>query len=101
MEAPRPADVPETLEEKPALSVVPATLTVQELIDKAVRHGFKQSDIVTAARVYHNQPNVYRLTPDQIADLDRRMTARIEKTRLARDQEQPEAKPAARGVKRA
>jgi hypothetical protein len=80
VDTPAKLSVPETLEEKPALAVVPAGLTVQELIDKALRHGFKQSDLVTAARVYHNQPNVYHLSDEQIADLDRRMTARIEKS---------------------
>ncbi len=108
VEAPAPLAVPETLEEKASpLSVVAPQMTVQDLVDKAVRHGFKQSDIVTTAKLYHNQPNIYRLTPEQVADLDRRMTARIEKTRAG---EAPEAAPAAsngaraqsaRGLKRA
>ena len=79
LEAPKPVAVPETLEEKPSLKVVEPQMTAAELLEKAVANGFKQSDVVTAARVYHNQTNVYRLTPDQIADLDRRMTARVEK----------------------
>jgi hypothetical protein len=80
VEAPRPATVPEMLEEKPSpLSLVPPPMTIQELIDKAERHGFKRADLLTAAKLYHNQHNIYRLTPDEIADLDRRMTARIEK----------------------
>lgn len=79
---PRPATVPETLEEKPSpLSLVPPPLTIQELIAKAERYGFKLADIVTGAKVYHNQPNIHRLTPEQIADLDRRITARIERTK--------------------
>ncbi|MGH9942874.1 MAG: hypothetical protein ACRD9R_11025 [Pyrinomonadaceae bacterium] len=82
LEAPRPARVPEMLEEKAApLSLVPQTLSVQELIAKAETHGFKVADIVTGAKLYHNQPNIYRLSPEQIADLDRRMSARIEKTK--------------------
>jgi hypothetical protein len=82
LDKPAPVTVPEVLEEKPAtLTVVPPQLTLQDLLEKAAAHGFKQSDIVTAARVYHNQANIYRLTPEQVADLDRRMTARIEKTR--------------------
>lgn len=94
--AKRPA-VPETLEEKPALTVVAPTMTIEDLVEKAVAHGFKQSDIVTTAKLYHNQPNIYRLTPEQIADLDERMTARIEKTRAGAGQ-----KPApARSVRRA
>src|SRR5918997_1603591 len=80
VEAPKPSTVPEVLEEKPSpLSLVPPPMTIQELIDKAERHGFKRADLLTAAKLYHNQHNIYRLTPDEIADLDRRMTARIEK----------------------
>jgi hypothetical protein len=84
MDAPKPSTVPEVLEEKPSpLTLVPPPLTVQELLAKAEQHGFKQADIVTGAKVYHNQPNIYRLTPEQVADLDRRMTARIEKLKAA------------------
>lgn len=82
MEAPRPIEVPETIEEKPLpLTLVQPQLTVQDLIAKAVKHGFKEADIVTGAKVYHNQPNIYRLTPEQIADIDRRLSARIDKTK--------------------
>jgi hypothetical protein len=84
LEAPKPATVPETLEEKPSpLSLVPPAMTIQELIAKAEQHGFKQADIVTGAKLYHNQPNIFRLTPEQIIDLDRRITARIEKMQSA------------------
>jgi hypothetical protein len=92
IEAPNPLTVPETLDEKPPLAVVEAPITLQELIDKALRHGFRQSDIVTAARVYHGQPNIYHLSSEQIGDLDRRMTARIEKMAAAggaRPQDRP------------
>jgi hypothetical protein len=76
--------VPETIEEKPQpLTLVQPQLTIQELVAKAVKHGFKEADIVTGAKVYHNQPNIYRLTPEQIADLDRRISARIERTQAA------------------
>ena len=96
LEAPKPSTVPELLEEKPSpLTVVTHTMSIQELIDKAEENGFKQADIVTAAKVYHSQPNIYRLSADQIADLDRRMTARIEKLKGAPKQQ------AARGLKRA
>lgn len=82
MEAPKPQTVPEVLEETPSpISLVPQTMTIQELIAKAEKLGFKQADIVTGAKVYHSQPNIYRLTPEQIADLDRRITARVEKTK--------------------
>src|ERR671921_380064 len=84
METPRAQSVPETLEEKPSpLSLVPPTMTIQELIAKAEQHGFKIADIVTGAKLYHNQTNISRLTPEQIADLDRRISARIEKTNAA------------------
>jgi hypothetical protein len=101
--APRAATVPETLEEKPSpLSLVPPPMTIQELIAKAERHGFKVADIVTGAKLYHNQPNIHRLTPEQIADLDRRISARIERTKAtqATDAEAPaterDAAPTAR-----
>src|SRR3712207_4969809 len=106
--AAKAAPVPEVLEEKPSpLTLVQPQMTVQELVAKAERLGFKQSDIVTAAKVYHNQPNIYRLTPEEVADLDRRMTARVEKTKAgAQPEEKPQAEAnpriqAARNVKRA
>jgi hypothetical protein len=105
MEAPKPAAVPETIEEKQPLTLVQPTLTVQELVEKAERLGFKQADVVTGARVYHNQPNIYRLTPEQVADLDRRMTARAERVKMAQpeaEEEKPAARAqAARNLKRA
>jgi len=116
LDAPRAARVPETLEEKATpLTLVqpPQTMTIQELIAKAEQHGFKMADIVTGAKLYHNQPNIYRLTPEQIIDLDRRMTARIEKMQEAKAQNvdakqqaastetEGAARTAARNVKRA
>jgi len=105
VEAPKPAAVPETIEEKQPLTLVQPQMTVQELVEKAERLGFKQADVVTGARVYHNQPNIYRLTPEQVADLDRRMTARAERVKMAQP-EAEEEKPtpraqAARNLKRA
>jgi hypothetical protein len=85
LEAPKPSNIPEVLEEKPStLSLVPPPMTVQELIAKAEQNGFKVADIVTGAKLYHSQPNIYRLTPEQIADLDRRMSTRIEKLNATR-----------------
>ncbi len=76
--------VVETLEEKPApLTLVAPQMSVQELVSKAERLGFNQADVVTGAKVYHNQPNIYRLSPEQIADLDRRMTTRAERMKMA------------------
>ncbi|MCA1593641.1 MAG: hypothetical protein LC754_13515 [Acidobacteria bacterium] len=76
--------VVETLEEKASpLTLVAPQITIQELVAKAERLGFKQADVVTGAKVYHNQPNIYRLTPEQITDLDRRMTTRAERMKMA------------------
>ena len=57
---------------------------LDDLIAKATENGFKQSDLVTAARVYHNQPNIHKLTGDQIRDLDRRITTKIEARQSAK-----------------
>jgi hypothetical protein len=104
VETPKAATVPETLDEKPSLKVVEPQMTIEELAEKALANGFKQSDLVTAARVYHNQPNIYHLTNEQILDLDRRMTARIEKTTKEKKQEPGErddARQTPRAAKRA
>ena len=77
---PAKSDVPEFIEDKTPISIAPQTMTIEELIKKAEANGFKQADIVTGAKIYHNQSNIYHLTTEQILDLDRRMTARIEKT---------------------
>ena len=79
-EKPAKSDVPEFIEDKTPISIAPNVMTIEDLIKKAEENGFKQADIVTGAKVYHNQPNVYHLTDEQILDLDRRMTARIERT---------------------
>lgn len=75
------APVPETLPDTSAFDEedLPVDMTLEDLIAKAESNGFKQSDIVTAARVYHGQPNIHRLTPEQIDDLDRRISAKIAK----------------------
>jgi hypothetical protein len=78
---PAPSNVPEFIEEKAPISIAPPQMTVDDLIAKAETSGFKRADIVTGAKVYHNQPNIYHLTNEQIADLDRRITAKIEKTK--------------------
>ncbi len=82
-ETPAKSDVPEFIEEKTPLTIVKNEMTIEELIAKAEANGFKQADIVTGAKIYHNQSNIYHLTSDQIADLDRRITARIEKMNAA------------------
>jgi hypothetical protein len=82
-ETPAPSKVPEFIEERQPLSLVQQqhTMTIDELIAKAEANGFKKADIVTGAKIYHNQPNIYHLSAEQVADLDKRMTARIEKTK--------------------
>ncbi len=77
---PAKSDVPEFIEDKTPISIAPNTMSIEDLIKKAEENGFKQADIVTGAKIYHNQPNIYHLTDEQILDLDHRMTARIEKT---------------------
>ncbi len=76
---PAKSDVPEFIEEKKTISIAPQTMTIDDLVEKAEANGFKKADVVTGAKIYHNQPNIYHLTDEQIADLDRRITARIEK----------------------
>src|SRR5215210_1205600 len=88
-EKPAPSKVPEFIEERQPLSLVQNTLTIDELVAKAEANGFKKADIVTGAKIYHNQPNIYHLTGEQIVDLDQRMTARIEKMK----QQAAEARP--------
>jgi len=85
-EKPKAMAVPEFIEPTNVIEMKPKTLTVDELIAKAEANGFKRADIVTGARIYHNQPNLYHLTTEQIVDLDRRMTARIEKMKAAGDE---------------
>ncbi|HEY8559697.1 MAG TPA: hypothetical protein VIL74_04785 [Pyrinomonadaceae bacterium] len=94
-EQPAKSDVPEFIEEKQPLSIAPQTMTIEDLIKKAESNGFKQADIVTGARIYHNQPNIYHLTAEQILDLDRRITARIEKNKAATPEEKSPKKKAA------
>jgi hypothetical protein len=76
---PAKSEVPEFIEENAPLSIAPQIMTVDDLIKKAEENGFKSADIVTGAKIYHNQPNIYHLTSEQIADLDRRMSARAAK----------------------
>lgn len=88
---PAPINVPTVLEEKPSLTLVQNNLTIDELIAKAEKHGFKKSDVVLGAKMYHNQPNIYHLNQEQIFDLDRRITARVEK--MKQTQTEQEEKP--------
>jgi hypothetical protein len=94
-ETPAKSSVPEFIEEKQPISIAPQALTIEDLIKKAEDNGFKQADIVTGARIYHNQPNIYHLTAEQILDLDRRISARIEKNKAAVAEEKAPKKKAA------
>ncbi len=89
---PAKSSVPEFIEERQPLTLVKNEMTIEDLIKKAEDNGFKKADVVTGAKIYHNQPNIYHLTGEQIADLDHRMTARIEKMK----QQAAEAKPTAK-----
>jgi hypothetical protein len=93
-ETPAKLTVPEFIKEKVPLSIAPQTMTVDDLIKKAESNGFKQADIVTGAKIYHNQSNIYHLSAEQIADLDRRMTARLEKTNAQPQTEEKQIKRA-------
>ncbi len=95
-EKPAKSEVPEFIEERKPLTLVQNEMTIEDLIKKAEAHGFKQSDIVTGARIYHNQSNIYHLTVEQIIDLDKRITARIEKTNSQTTQEKTVAAPTAK-----
>ncbi|HEX2913903.1 MAG TPA: hypothetical protein VH186_24075 [Chloroflexia bacterium] len=92
--APAPVEVPELLEETPALSFVrPSGPTLEDLIEKAEQNGFSQADLVTAARYYCGKSDLQRLTPEEIADLDRRLSARIDKETTRPQEETPTATP--------
>ena len=78
-DAPAESNVAQFIEEKKPISIAPPQMTIDDLVAKAEANGFKRADIVTGAKIYHNQPNIYHLTAEQIADLDRRITAKIEK----------------------
>jgi hypothetical protein len=100
-ESPAESKVPEFIEDKTPISIAPPQMTIDDLVAKAEANGFKRADIVTGAKVYHNQPNIYHLTAEQITDLDRRITAKIEKTKTARSGEAAEEKPAGKKIKAA
>lgn len=95
-DAPAKSSVPEYIEEREPLKLVKNDLTIDELIRKAEENGFKKADVVTGAKIYHNQPNIYHLSAEQIADLDQRMTARIEKMK----EQVADAKPASAAKKK-
>lgn len=88
---PAESKVPEFIEEREPLKLVKTEVTIEDLIRKAEENGFKKADVVTGAKIYHNQPNIYHLSAEQIEDLDKRISARIEKMK----EQVIDAKPAA------
>lgn len=85
IEEPQPVAVPEMLDE-PELSVIkPVAITLQDLIAKAEQNGLGRAELVTAARYYCNgKTDLELLTEEELADLDRRLQARVEKEQAAR-----------------
>jgi hypothetical protein len=93
---PLPAQEPELLEETPALAFVGRSgPTLEDLLAKAEENGFSQADLITAARFYCNgKTDLQRLSPEEIADLDRRLTTRIEKEAARASLEASDSSPA-------
>jgi hypothetical protein len=91
---PKKLEVDEFIEDKKPLTLVKNEMTIEQLIENAEKNGFKKADVVTGARIYHNQPNIYHLTNEQIIDLDKRMTARVAKTNSQRTIEKASKKVA-------
>ena len=78
---PEKSDVPEFIEPAAPPEEDAPQLSIEQLIAKAEAVGFNQADIVRSARYYFGQPNIYHLTPEQIEELDNRMTERVNKNR--------------------
>lgn len=91
--APAAPSEPELLDEAPNLTVMsPLGPSLDDLLEKAGLHGFTRADLVTAAKYYCNgKTDLERLTPEELVDLDRRLTARIEKDQSRQIEEQPAA----------
>ena len=81
---PAPAAEPALLDEPPAPAAPPAGPTLDDLLAKAEVAGFSRANLLTAARHYCNgKTDLARLTPDEIAELDRRLSRHIEKNGMA------------------
>ena len=84
--APTPASEPETLEETVPLSLVPPPgPTIEELLVKAADLGFTRAQLITAARHYCGKDDLDRLTPAELTDLDRRLSAHAAQRAAAPD----------------
>jgi len=94
-------EVAELLEEPPAPALLrPAGPTLDDLRALAAEHGLRDADLVVAARHYCNgKADLTRLTGDEIADLHRRLLARVQKPAPVEESEQAlaaEARPTSR-----
>lgn len=74
---PAPATEPDNLEMAPTLAIVPpAGPSLDDLLAKADTLGFSRAQLVTAARHYcGGKDDLERLAPDELAELDRRLSA--------------------------
>lgn len=94
--APAPPSEPETLPEPPTLTIVgPSGPTLDELLAKAERYGFARAHLVTAARHYCGKDDLERLAPDEIVELDRRLSKHIDRelSNAVAEGREPEAAP--------
>lgn len=93
-------EVPELLDEPAPLALVrPQGPTLDDLRALAHEHGLRDAELIVAARHYCGKNDLSRLTPDEVADLHRRLTARVEKQAAAPEPvaaAAPEPRPAAR-----
>jgi hypothetical protein len=94
-------DVPELLDDLAPLALVRAQgPTLDDLRALAHEHGLRDAELIVAARHYCGKNDLTRLTPDEVADLHRRLTARVEKQAAAPEPvaaaPAPEPRPAAR-----
>ena len=78
--------------------------TLEDLLARAAEFNIGRAELVTAARYYCNKSELERLSPEEIADLDRRLASRIEKEQVAvaeaaqaQAETQPETPRASRG----
>ena len=82
IDAPALATEPEELAEAPAPAAIrPAGPTLDDLLAKAEAHGFSRAHLVTAARHYCGKDDLARLAPEEIAEIDRRLSSHIERDR--------------------
>ncbi|MGI8587638.1 MAG: hypothetical protein ACR2M0_08135 [Chloroflexia bacterium] len=80
-EGPAVPEVSELLEEQAAPALLrPAGPTLDDLRALALEHGLTDADLTVAARHYCNgKSDLTRLTADEVGDLYRRLSARIDK----------------------